>query len=745
LATLYSSEFFQNHSIIHPGLPVVSAIPSRAIFTYIRQCQIMAKKLNHKPKKTEIAARKFRIAGDDVPNDTFYTDEFQTVFCEVRQIAALLAETLQPLSENDPTDTLTNYIRKAKKQSQYSCSKPFKIGLLGDTGDGKSSTLNSLLGMNEVAKTRDLGYAVTTVITEYHHVRPDQEDWAHIEASLMSKREIQTAISEHVQAYRRPYTMDEETKDAMREEYQRAKDRQKIANDTLTAMFYAIKGEELTDQLSRLEVIEITGELDEGPVETVTQELQSWMRDIQWPESDNNSTATCWMSKITGIKPLRRRMAELTADSRWPFIKIIRVYLHTPILGDGLVLVDLPGLSDFNSARVELTQKYILSCHFILYIVKIGRAVSSFGMQSYIDDVIKRTEPLDKSNTPKEIRVAVVCTRTDDINIETAEEELTMVDMKNNLPGGMITKLKADLRRANKIAMKVDKEREYQCLLTTARSKFVELGLQKNFKKKISNLAVIGVSNKWYSYYTNHNCADEKDIQNTMIEASGIPALRKFCYSLMATSKLEQSKQFLNSDITISFTESQVWRQKKDRQLVLDGTKGNLKEEATKRANQTNVTMDKHIRKIQDLWQTDFARMKTRRLHVWHAASRSELAEYKCWAWNSFKGWCFHDGVHTTKKHGMYDWNETLLNVTRTELLAAWKDWMTTLDKNFCEEAIGEILVGHELFICLVHDAIVDESTTDLPELLEDCKEALRRDIDQLFKVLKSDFKYVTV
>lgn len=49
----------------------------------------------------------------------------------------------------------------------------------------------------------------------------------------------------------------------------------------------------------------------------------------------------------------------------WPLVKAVRLYLKSPILRNGLVLVDLPGLGDSNTGRTNVTEKYMSHLHQI--------------------------------------------------------------------------------------------------------------------------------------------------------------------------------------------------------------------------------------------------------------------------------------------------------------------------------------------------------------------------------------------
>lgn len=60
-------------------------------------------------------------------------------------------------------------------------------------------------------------------------------------------------------------------------------------------------------------------------------------------------------------KQIRQYIVSSTAGKKfspWPLVKIARIYVKSPVLRDGLVLVDIPGSMDTNAARNALARSY---------------------------------------------------------------------------------------------------------------------------------------------------------------------------------------------------------------------------------------------------------------------------------------------------------------------------------------------------------------------------------------------------
>ena len=79
------------------------------------------------------------------------------------------------------------------------------------------------------------------------------------------------------------------------------------------------------------------------------------------------------------------------------------VHLNAHILSKGLILVDLPGLRDLNSARRNITERYIFEVDEIFAVCLIGRATTDAGVAA----VIELAKKARLSN------VGIICTKSD--------------------------------------------------------------------------------------------------------------------------------------------------------------------------------------------------------------------------------------------------------------------------------------------------------------------------------------------
>jgi hypothetical protein len=63
-------------------------------------------------------------------------------------------------------------------------------------------------------------------------------------------------------------------------------------------------------------------------------------------------------------------------SSHWPIVKLVRIFIKSSILEPGIILVDLPGNSDSNSARSVIAEKYSKDLAVTVVVANITRGIS---------------------------------------------------------------------------------------------------------------------------------------------------------------------------------------------------------------------------------------------------------------------------------------------------------------------------------------------------------------------------------
>ncbi|KAL8913784.1 MAG: hypothetical protein Q9171_001518 [Xanthocarpia ochracea] len=109
-----------------------------------------------------------------------------------------------------------------------------------------------------------------------------------------------------------------------------------------------------------------------------------------------------------------------TERGLWPLIKVVRLYVKSPALATGAVIVDLPGMHDSNAARATVADRYMEQLTGRWIVTPINRAVDDKVAKHLLGDSFKRQLKLDGGFRS----VTFICSKTDDISITEAQESL---------------------------------------------------------------------------------------------------------------------------------------------------------------------------------------------------------------------------------------------------------------------------------------------------------------------------------
>ena len=98
----------------------------------------------------------------------------------------------------------------------------------------------------------------------------------------------------------------------------------------------------------------------------------------------------------------------------WPLVEVVKVFSSAPILQNGLVLVDLPGQGDYNTARARIAEQYIGKLDRIWIVSEIKRAVDESVARHLLGQNLQTH--LLMANMYDESFITVIVTHTDNID-----------------------------------------------------------------------------------------------------------------------------------------------------------------------------------------------------------------------------------------------------------------------------------------------------------------------------------------
>ncbi|KAF3912043.1 hypothetical protein ABW21_db0201051 [Orbilia brochopaga] len=178
----------------------------------------------------------------------------------------------------------------------------------------------------------------------------------------------------------------------------------------------------------------------------------------------------------------------------WPLIKVIKIYLDSEVLQSDAVLVDLPGLKDYNAARTTVAQSYLARANEIVIVSRLTRVLTD-----------ETTTALAEMGYTKQLqydgrkRITIVCSFCD----------------RNNQVPVLLQKAYSDILGGNV---------EVKAFLVAS----------KEYQERIVQL-------------------DLGDDDSEIAKDTQIPALREHCIRIPTEQKLNRSK-FLINEISRAFT-----------------------------------------------------------------------------------------------------------------------------------------------------------------------------------------------
>ena len=274
------------------------------------------------------------------------------------------------------------------------------IGVVGNTGAGKSSVINAMLDEERLVPTNCMR-ACTAVVTEISYNHEEEPYRAHVEFVSQAEWEKELKI------------IFEDLLDG------NGQVSRECANDTdagiawqkIKAVYPRKTKEDIAKSSTETLLTEVSHVLGTTRDVKETDSLRFYKKLQRFLDSQE---------KATGLKDKENKRKERKEMEFWPLIRVVRIYVKSPALATGAVIVDLPGVHDANAARAAVAEGYMKQCTGLWIVAPINRAVDDKAAKSLLGESFKRQLKMDGGFNS----VSFICSKTDDISFEEAQESL---------------------------------------------------------------------------------------------------------------------------------------------------------------------------------------------------------------------------------------------------------------------------------------------------------------------------------
>ncbi|KAJ5017546.1 Nuclear GTPase SLIP-GC [Colletotrichum sp. SAR 10_99] len=359
-----------------------------------------------------------------------------------------ILERLEPVCKNIAESTklnmetrgvASNWVRQiATVRKRAVQTNKITIGVFGNTGDGKSSTINALLGEANLLPTNCMR-ACTACVTEISYNDDDDDENPYkAEIDFVSPdewiREIKTFLDD-VTAKNAEGDLNLDDEDDDEEEESNDSDEGQGEEN--------LDGDDTARSVAKARAV--YANMDNEVL------LESSVHDLMRHPNVHGVLGMTQTFKAQKAEELRE-MIECYIDSTdendeeavayWPLVKAVRIFTKAEALSNGVTIADLPGTHDADAARSSMAREYMRSCAGIWIVAPIDRAVDNKAARDLMSDNFKCQLNLDGSFSS----VTFICSKTDHINLNDAVKNL-----KRKLKPGVLNMWQKSLKQKPEI------------------------------------------------------------------------------------------------------------------------------------------------------------------------------------------------------------------------------------------------------------------------------------------------------
>lgn len=331
--------------------------------------------------------------------DLFHDVDIDTMERGIQKGIRLLDRLTHTLSSTQPPSPEAKaWLSRVQDVRKFSERVPTVVGVVGNTGAGKSSVINALLDEERLLPTNCMR-ACTAVVTEisYNH-ETDEKYRAQIEFISEAEwfKELESLFQD--------VASDTEAN---------------ISWEKIKAVYPKMTKDDITHSSADhlLEKSTFRSILGSSKVINATDSMVFY-KQLQKYVDSREKTQRRKKGEEKRPPPPPREM------EYWPLIRVVKIQVKSPVLETGAVVVDLPGVHDANQARAAVADGYIKKCTGLWVVAPINRAVDDKSAQKLLGEGFRRQLLMDGGYNS----LTFICSKSDDISVSEAMLSLNMDD-----------------------------------------------------------------------------------------------------------------------------------------------------------------------------------------------------------------------------------------------------------------------------------------------------------------------------
>ncbi|KAK6856108.1 hypothetical protein PG995_008259 [Apiospora arundinis] len=308
------------------------------------------------------------------------------------------------LTTHTTTET-TSWLQNIAAQKELAEPRRTVVGVVGNTGAGKSSVINAILDEERLLPTNCLRACTASPTEISYNYSEDPSELYKAEVEFITHEEWVREL-EHLYA-----DLLDPNGDISRDSSNADSDAG-VAYAKLKAVYPA----KTKEMLAQANLDDLAAEPGVRSVLSSTKSLKATTSKDLYRQLQRYIDSK---EKLTGEERKKTVRMEF-----WPLIKVVRINTKANALSTGAVIVDLPGIQDSNAARAAVADNYMKQCGGLWIVAPINRAVDDKTAKNLLGNSFRRQMKYDGTFS----NVTFICSKTDDLLITEAADSLNLQD-----------------------------------------------------------------------------------------------------------------------------------------------------------------------------------------------------------------------------------------------------------------------------------------------------------------------------